>query len=161
MYNLDFTDNTSSITLGQNKYDIVYSIFVILYLHTLDEVERFLENCYKCLKSDGKVIICTLDILSAITFPEVFNILNLPTTPLKDNKYDDSYPIQIRITEDCVLTSYQRNFDTLKLIMEKTGFKEVRKHTLFLDDIALKAFTEKELNIIKKSNILLLITAKK
>ncbi|MCC8368656.1 MAG: class I SAM-dependent methyltransferase [Rickettsia endosymbiont of Oxypoda opaca] len=161
-YIMDFSDANSSIVLGQNKYDIVYNVFVILYIETLDKLKTFIENCYKCLKKGGKIVICTLDILGASFYPEVFNILKLPTKPLtKDNKYIDGCPIQIEIIENCTVTSYQRNFETIKQLMEQVGFTDVRKCDLFLDEIALQAFTDKELNIIKKSNIFLLLEAKK
>jgi len=92
--------------------------------------------------------------LSALSYPEVFDILKFPTKPLHNNEYSDGCPIQIEITNDCIVTPYQRNFDTIKLLMEKTGFKNIKKHELFLDEVALQAFTHEELNIIKKSNIL-------
>jgi cyclopropane fatty-acyl-phospholipid synthase-like methyltransferase len=163
---LDFSDLKTSTILGQDEYDIVYNIFVILYIDTLDKLKIFISNCYKCLKQDGKVLICTLDILSASSYPEIFSILKFPTKPLNDNKYTDNSPIQIEITDDCVVTSYQRNFDTIKQLMEEVGFKNVRKYDLkqcdlFLDKIAMQAFTNAELNIIKNSNILLLIEAEK
>lgn len=156
---LDFSDLKASIILGQDEYDIVYSIFVILYIDTIDKLKIFISNCYKCLKKNGKLLICTLDILRASSYPEIFNILKFPVKSLKDDKYTDGCPIQIEITDDCVVTSYQRNFDTLKQLMEEVGFKNVRKCDLFLDEIASQAFTDKELDIIKKSNILLLIEA--
>ncbi len=158
---LDFSDPNASAVLGQDEYDIVYNVFVILYLEHLDKLKAFITNCYKCLKKDGKVVICTLDILSASYYPEVFNILKFPVRPLEDNKYTDGCPIQIEITDDCIVTSYHRNFDTIKQLMEIVGFKNVRSHSLFLDEVALEAFTAEELNIIKKSNILLLIEAEK
>lgn len=158
---LDFADIKSPAIIGQNEYDIAYNIFVILYLETLDKLKMFISNCYKCLKKDGKVLICTLDILSASLYPEVFSILNFPTKPLVGKKYTDGCPIQIGITDECVVTSYQRNFSTLKKLMEEVGFKHIKKYDLFLDEFALQAFTEEELTILKKSNILLLIEAQK
>jgi ubiquinone/menaquinone biosynthesis C-methylase UbiE len=161
LYVLDFSDLKTPTILGQDKYDVIYTVFVILYIDTVDKLKNFIKNCYKCLKKEGKVFICTLDILSASYYPEVFNILKFPTKPLKNNEYTDGCPIQIGITDDCVVTSYQRNFDTLKQLMETAGFKNVKKHDLFLDEIALQAFSDEELNIIKKSNILSLIEAEK
>ncbi|WP_341793960.1 MULTISPECIES: hypothetical protein [unclassified Rickettsia] len=79
----------------------------------------------------------------------------------KNNKYIDGCPIQIEITENYIVTSYQRNFETIKQLMEQIGFTNVRKCDLFLDEIALQAFTDKELSIIKKSNIFLLLEAEK
>jgi SAM-dependent methyltransferase len=159
LYTLDFTLPESAEIVGKNEYDAVYNVFVILYVDTLDKLEEFIKNCYKCLKTGGKLVICTLDILSASHYPEVFNILRFPVKPLKDNKYADGYPIEIGITDDCVVTSYHRNFDTIKQLMEKVGFNAIKKYDLFLDDIALNSFTKEELDLIKKSNILLLIEA--
>lgn len=158
---LDFCDFDSPAILGQNEYDIIYNVFVILYIDTLEKLETFIGNCYKCLAQGGKVIICTLDIIRAYAYPEVFNILKFPTKLLGNNEYIDGCPIQINITNDCIVTCYHRNFDTLKHLMEKSGFKNLRKSNLFLDEIALQGFTEQELNIIKQSNILLLIEAEK
>jgi len=161
LYTLDFAAPESSEVLGKNEYDIVYSIFVILYLDTLDKLEVFIKNCYECLKKGGKLLICTLDVLSASYYPEIFDILKFPVKPLKNNEYADGYPIQIGITDDCVVTSYQRNFETIKRLMEKVGFKDIKKSDLFLDEIALSSFSKEELDLIKNSNILLLIDATK
>ncbi|WP_250311207.1 class I SAM-dependent methyltransferase [Rickettsia endosymbiont of Oedothorax gibbosus] len=158
---LDFSDSASPEIVGQGEYDIVFNIFVILYIDTLEKLKAFITNCYKCLKKGGKVLICTLDILSASFYPEVFSILKLPTKPLHNNQYSDGCPIEISITNDCVVRSYQRDFDTLKSLMTEAGFKNIKKYDLFLDKVALQVFTDEELNIIKKSNILLLITAEK
>lgn len=161
-YVLDFSSTNSPVILGHDKYDIIYTVFVILYIETLDKLKTFLENCYKCLKKNGKVIICTLDILSASFYSEVFNILKLPVKSLTKNyKYTDGCPIQIEITENCIVTSYQRNLDTIEHLMEQIGFNNIRKYDIFLDEIALQAFTDRELSIIKKSNIFLLLEAKK
>lgn len=161
-YVLDFLEPNSPVILGQNKYDIVYSVFLILYMETLDKLHLFFENCYKCLKKDGKLLICTLDIPSALSYPEVFDVLGLPTTPLTDDgKYVDGCPVEIKITEDCVVTSYYRDFNILKKLMETVGFKNVKRADIVLDDIALQAFSKNELDIIKKSNILFLIEADK
>ncbi|CAH0547950.1 unnamed protein product [Brassicogethes aeneus] len=161
-YIVDFSDASSSIALGQNKYDIVYNVFVILYIETLEKLKTCIENCYKCLKKGGKVVICTLDILSASFYPEVFDILKLTAKPLtKDNEFTDGCPIQMEIIENCIVTCYQRNFETIKQLIEQVGFTDVRKGDLFLDEIALQAFTDKELNVIKKSNIFLFLKAKK
>ncbi len=157
---LDFSDVESSAILGQHEYDIVYSIFVILYIDALSKLEIFIKNCYECLKQGGKVVICTLDIISAYSYPEVFDILKFPTKFLKD-EYTDGCPIEISITNDCVVTCYHMDFDTIKRLMEKLGFKNVRKHNLFLKENALQSFTEQEFNLIKESNILLLIEAEK
>ncbi|MFU7502483.1 MAG: hypothetical protein ACE1S7_03370 [Candidatus Tisiphia sp.] len=43
------------------------------------------------------------------------------------------------------------DFDTIKRLMEKLGFKNVRKHNLFLKENALQSFTEQEFNLIKES----------
>ena len=161
LHALDFSDQNASVILGQDEYDIVYNIFVILYLDNLDKLKTFITNSYKCLKKDGKTLICSLDILNASYYPEVFNILKFPVKFLGDNKYTDDFPIQIEITDDCTVTSYHRNFDTIKELMEIVGFKNVRKRDLFLDEVALQAFTSEELDIIKKSKILLLIEAEK
>lgn len=159
---LDFLDLTSPKILGQNEYDIVYNVFVILYVDSLDKLKKFFENCYKCLQKGGKFLICTLDIASASSYPEVFDILNFPTKPLtEDGKYADECPVEITITEECIVTSYHRNFNTLKQLMETVGFKAIKKSDIFLDEIALQAFSKKELDIIKKSEILLLIEANK
>lgn len=161
-YIVDFSNTNSPVILGHDKYDIIYTVFVILYIETLDKLKVFIENCYKCLKKNGKVIICTLDILSALFYSEVFNILKLPVKPLTKNyKYTDGCPIQIEITENCIVTSYQRNLETIKQLMEQIGFSNIRKCDIFLDEIALQAFTDKELSIIKKSNIFLLLEAEK
>ncbi|CAH0547949.1 unnamed protein product [Brassicogethes aeneus] len=161
-YIVDFSDASSSIALGQNKYDIVYNVLVLLYIETLDKLKTFIENCYKCLKKGGKMVICTSDIKSASFYPEVFNILKLSAKPLtKDNEYTDGCPIQLEIIENCIVTCYQRNFETIKQLMEQVGFTDVRKCDLFLEEISLEAFTDKELNIIKKSNIFLFLEAKK
>lgn len=159
---LDFLEPNSPIILGQNKYDVVYNIFLILYLDTLDRLQLFFENCYKCLKKDGKLLTCTLDIPSALSYPEVFDVLGLPTTPLtEDGKHVDGCPVEIKITDDCVVISYYRGFNTLKQLMETAGFKNIRRSDIVLDEIALQAFSKKELDIIKKSNILFLIEADK
>lgn len=161
-YIVDFSDTDSHVILGYGKYDIIYTVFVILYIETLDKLKTFLENCYKCLKKNGKVIICTLDIFSASLYPEVFNILKLPIKYLTKNyKYTDGCPIQIEITENCVVTSYPRNLETIKHLIEQIGFHNIRKYDIFLDEIALQAFTQNELSIIKKSNIFLLLEAAK
>ncbi len=161
-YVLDFLECNSPAILGQDEYDIVFNVFVILYTDNLDKLQVFFENCYKCLKNGGKLVICTLDIASASSYPEVFEILKFPTRPLtEDGKYVDDCPVEITITEDCIVTSYHRDFNTLKKLLETAGFKEVKKLNLFLDKIALQAFTKKELDLIKKSNILLLISAVK
>ncbi|MBX9621584.1 MAG: class I SAM-dependent methyltransferase [Alphaproteobacteria bacterium] len=161
-YVLDFLDSDTPTTLGQNEYDIVYSIFVILYIDNLEKLQIFIENSYKCLKKGGKFLICTLDISSASAYPEVFEILKYPTKPLtEDGKYIDGCPVETGLTEDCILTTYHRNFSTLKKLMETAGFKDIKKSDIFLDEIALQAFTKKELDIIKKSNILSLIEAEK
>lgn len=105
---------------------------------------------------------CTLDISSASAYPEVFEILKYPTKPLtEDGKYIDGCPVETALTEDCILTTYHRDFSTLKKLMETAGFKNVKRSSLFLDEIALQAFSKKELDIIKKSNILFLIEAEK
>lgn len=105
---------------------------------------------------------CTLDISSASAYPEVFEILKYPTKPLtEDGKYIDGCPVETVLTEDCIITVYQRDFSTLKRLMETAGFKDVKKSDIFLDEIALQAFSRAELDIIKKSNILLLIDAVK
>ncbi len=158
---LDFCNLKAPTILGENEYDVVYTIFVILYIDTIDKLNAFITNCYKCLKKGGKVFICTLDILSASYYPEVFNILKFAAKPLNNNEYNDGSPIQISITDDCIVTSYHRNFDTLKQLMGVVGFKNVKKHNLFLDEIALQAFSSEELSIIKKSDILTLIEAEK
>ncbi|MBY0501475.1 MAG: class I SAM-dependent methyltransferase [Alphaproteobacteria bacterium] len=161
-YVLDILEPNSPTILGQNKYDIIYSIFLVLYMETLDKLKIFFENCYKCLKKDGKLLTCTLDIPSALMYPEVFDVLGLPTTPLtEDGKYVDGCPVEIKITEECVVTSYYRGFNTLKEIMKTIGFKNVKRRDLTLDHIALQAFSKQELDIIKKSNILFLIEADK
>lgn len=158
---LDFSDVKSSAILGQNEYDIVYNVFVILYMESLSKLEIFLKNCYECLKQGGKVVICTLDIISCKdSYPEVFDILKLPTKFLTD-EYRDGCPIEISITNDCVLTCYHWNFDVIKRSMEKLGFKNVTKHNLGLKENALQSFTEQEFNLINESNILLLIEAEK
>lgn len=161
-YVLDFSNTNSPVILGHDKYDIIYTVFVILYIETLDKLKTFFKNCYKCLKKNGKVIICTLDILSASFYSEVFNVLKLSVKPLPPNdKYTDGCPIQIEITENCIVTSYQRNLETIKHLMEQVGFNNIKKYDIFLDEIALKAFNDRELNIIKKSNIFLLLEAEK
>lgn len=161
-YVLDFLKSDSPTALGLNDYDIVYSIFVILYIDQREKLQFFFKNCYKCLKKDGKLLICTLDIPSALSYPEIFDILKLPTKPLtEDGKYIDGCPVEIKITEDCVVTSYYRDFNTLKKLMETVGFKNVKRSHLSLDHIALQAFSKKELDIIKQSNILFLIEAEK
>ncbi len=135
---------------------------MILYVETLDKLKIFIDNCYKCLKKQGRIIICTLDILSASLYPEVFDILKLPVKALvNNNKYSDGCSIQIEITKNCIVTSYQRNFETIKQLMKQVGFNNIRKHNLFLDEISLQAFTNRELDIIKKSNIFLLLEAQK
>lgn len=121
---LDFCDSSCPEVLGQSEYDIVYNIFVILYLDTLDQLKMFFANCYKCLKKGGKVLICTLDFSNALFYPEVLSILKLPTRPLYNNQYTDGSPIEISITNDCVVTSYQRDFDTLKSLMTEVGFEK-------------------------------------
>jgi SAM-dependent methyltransferase len=159
---LDFSDPNSPTILGQDAYDVTYNIFVILYIENLNKLQIFFDNCYKCLKKGGKILICTLDIASASSHPEVFDILKFPTKPLtEDGKYADNCPVEITITENCIVTSYHRNFDTLKKLMEKAGFKGIKKSDIFLDEIALQAFTKKELDTIKKSDILLLMEANK
>lgn len=161
-YVLDFTDTESPRILGQEEYDIIYNVFVVLYLESLDRLQTFLENCYKCLKKEGKLVICTLDIASASLYPDVFKILKFPIKLLGDQRtYRDGCPIEITITEDCVVTSYHRKFETFKRIMKDIGFQNIRKHDTFLDLFALQAFTPEELEIYKKSNILLLIEAHK
>ncbi|HJD64771.1 MAG TPA: hypothetical protein LFW10_01180 [Rickettsia endosymbiont of Diachasma alloeum] len=45
--------------------------------------------------------------------------------------------------------------------MKQVGFNNIRKHNLLLDEISLQAFTNRELDIIKKSNIFLLLEAQK
>ena len=162
LYVLDFTESNSPIILGEDEYDVVFNVFVVFYIDKLDKLQKFIENSYKCLKKGGKFLICSLDFASASFHPEVLDILKFPTKPLtEDNKFVDGCPVEIRIREDCVVTSYQRDFNTLKKLMEAAGFKDVKKCDLFLDEIALQAFNEKELNSIKKSNILLLIEAHK
>ncbi|MGI4752482.1 MAG: class I SAM-dependent methyltransferase [Janthinobacterium lividum] len=159
---IDFSDTTAPLIIGENKYDIVYTVFVILYVETLDKLKIFIDNCYKCLKKQGRIIICTLDILSASFYPEVFDILKLPVkTLVSNNKYSDGCSIQIEITKNCIVTSYQRNFETIKQLMKQVGFNNIRKHNLFLDEISLQAFTNRELDIIKKSNMFLLLEAQK
>lgn len=161
LYVLDFADTRAPEILGTSEYDFIYSIFVIIYLETLDSLNTFIINSYKCLKKGGKILICSLDILSATSFPKVFDILKFPTKLLQGSEYKDGSPIEISITDDCIVTSYQRNFNTIKLLMEEAGFKNVGRRNLFLDEVALQAFTIEELNIIKDSNILLLIEAEK
>jgi SAM-dependent methyltransferase len=158
---LDFTNENSVAILGANLYDIVYSIFVILYVDTLEKLEIFIKNCYDSLKEGGDLLICTLDILSASYYPEVFNILDFPIKPLENNEYADGSPIEITITDECVVTSYHRNFSTLKSVMEKVGFKMIEKCEIFWDEKMLEGFTREEFNIIKKSDLLLLIKATK
>ena len=53
LHALDFSDQNASVILGQDEYDIVYNIFVILYLDNLDKLKTFITNSYKCLKKDG------------------------------------------------------------------------------------------------------------
>jgi 2-polyprenyl-3-methyl-5-hydroxy-6-metoxy-1,4-benzoquinol methylase len=162
LYTLDFCDINSPEILGLEEYDIVYNVFVILYIDPLNKMQRFIENAFKCLRKGGEFVICTLDIAGASLHPEVFNILKFPAKPLTDNHtYTDGCPIEIEITEDCVVTCYQRNFGTLKQLMEMAGFKNVTRAELSLDSNALKAFTSEELNIIKDSNILCLIKSEK
>jgi len=158
---LDFADSQASEILGTNEYDFIYSIFVIIYLETLDKLNTFIINSYKCLKKGGEILICSLDILSATSRPKVFDILKFPTKLLQGSEYEDGSPIEIGITDNCVVTSYQWNFDTIKSLMEEAGFKNVERRSLFLDEVALQAFTIEELNIIKDSNILLFIKAEK
>jgi SAM-dependent methyltransferase len=161
-YVLDFLEPNSPVILGHDEYDVVFNIFVILYIDTLDKLQIFFENSYKCLKEGGKFLICTLDFSSASSHPEVFDVLKLPTKPLtEDGKCVDNCPVEIAITEECVVTSYHRDFSTLKKLMETAGFKDVKKVDIFLDKIALQAFSREELDIIKKSNILLLIKGNK
>ena len=162
LHTLDFCDINSPEILGIEEYDIVYSVFVMLYIDSLSKVKRFIENAFKCLKKGGKFLICTLDIASASHDPKVFDILKFPVKSLTDNStYIDGCPIEIEITESCIVTCYQRDFITLKQLIEMAGFKNVNKRELFLDQIALKEFTNEELNIIKESNILSLITSEK
>jgi ubiquinone/menaquinone biosynthesis C-methylase UbiE len=162
LHTLDFCDINIPEILGVEEYDIFYSIFVILYVDSLNKVQRFIENAFKCLKKGGEFLICTLDISSASHHPKVFDILKFPVKPLTANgTYIDGCPIEIEITENCIVTCYQRNLSTLKQLMEMAGFKNVHKSELFLDTIALKAFTSEELNIIKESNILCMIKAEK
>ena len=93
---------------------------------------------------------------------EVFDILKYPTKPLtEDGKYIDGCPVETGLTDDCTITVYQRDFNTLKNLMETVGFRDVRKCEIFLNEIALQAFNKNELEIIKKSNILLLTEAYK
>lgn len=159
---LDFTDANTPEILGQEEYDVIYNVFVVLYLETLDKLQRFLENCYKCLKEDGKLVICTLDFAQASLYPEIFEILKFPTKLLsEDGTYRDGCPIEITITEDCIVTSYHREFEIFEKIMGEIGFKNVKRHDMFLDTLALQGFTPEELDIYKKSNILLLIEAHK
>jgi ubiquinone/menaquinone biosynthesis C-methylase UbiE len=162
LYTLDFSDINIPEILGFEEYDIVYSVFVILYIDSLNKVQKFIENAFKCLKKGGEFLICTLDIASASHHSKVFDILKFPVKPLTDNgTYIDGCPIEIEITENCIVTCYQRNFRTLKKLIKMAGFKNVNKSELFLNSIALQAFTSEELNIIKKSNILCLIKAEK
>ncbi len=159
-YVIDFTKSNSATILGQDEYDVVFNVFVILYVENLEKLQIFIENSYKCLKKGGKFVMCTLDISSALAYPEVFDILKYPTKPLTENgKYVDGCPVETGLTEDCTITVYQRDFSTLKKLMETAGFKDVKKCDIFLNEIALQAFTKEEFNIIKKSNILLLIEA--
>lgn len=159
-YVLDFTKKNISAIVGQDEYDIIYNVFVILYVENLEKLQIFIENCYRCLKKGGKFVMCTLDISSASAYPEVFDILKYPVKPLtEDGKYVDGCPVETGLTEDCIITVYQRDFAALKRLMETAGFKDIKKSDLFLDKIALQAFTKKELDVIKKSNILLLTSA--
>ncbi len=159
-YVLDFTNSNSATILGQEEYDVVFNVFVILYVENLEKLQIFIENSYKCLKKGGKFLMCTLDISSASAYPEVFEILKYPTKPLtEDGKYIDGCPVETVLTEDCILTTYHRDFSTLKKLMETAGFKDIKKSDIFLDEIALQAFTKKELDFVKKSDILLLIDA--
>lgn len=161
-YTLDFTDAKSSAVIGQEKYDVVYNVFVVLYIETLDKLQRFMENCYRCLKKEGKLLICTLDMARASLYPEVFKILNFPVKSLtEDGTYRDGCPVEITITEECIVTSYHREFETFKKVMKNIGFQNIKRHDIFLDDLALQSFAKEELEIYKKSNILLLIEAYK
>lgn len=162
LHTLDFCNEDTPRILGENEYDIVYNVFVILYAETLKKTKTFIENSYRCLKKGGKTLICTLDIATASSYPQVFDILNFPVKLLSDEKiYTDGCTVQIEITKDCIVKSYHRDFSTLKKLMEEVGFKNVRKSELFLDEVALMGFSKDELNVIKNSNILLLIEADK
>ena len=70
LHTLDFCDINSPKILGFEEYDVVYSVFVILYIDSLNKIQRFIENSFKCLKKGGKFLICTLDIASASLHPQ-------------------------------------------------------------------------------------------
>lgn len=161
LHHLDFTNVDSIIPLGNNRYDIIYSVFVILYMVTLKEIEGFFDNCYRCLNLDGRMIIGTLDIASATAVPDVFEVLNFPVTALNNNQYDDGSPIQIQITDGCIVTSFQRDFTTLQKIMKQVGFKKIKRHPLTLEEPALQGFSKREFELIKQSQIFSLIEASK
>ena len=95
-------------------------------------MQIFFENSYKCLKTGGKFLICTLNFSSAISHPEIFKILKYPTKPLTENgKYNDGCSVKTVLTEDCILTTYHRDFSTLKKLMETAGFKDVKKNLIY------------------------------
>ena len=105
----------------------------------------------------------SLDFSHAVhTCPEAFEVIGMPNYKLLDEgSVEDGSRVQLEVSTEFKVTVYQWSFELLRSILYKVGFRHIRRRALFLDAIALEAYTERELELIKKSELLMFVEAER
>jgi len=131
------------LSVGDHKFDIVYSAFVLNHMANLDEVKAYFKNLVKFADTNADVIIYFGDGptlvnegLDEIYFPRKSELL--------DGEWFEGAKYSVALGKDFIVYNYHWKYETIKSVMEEFGIVDVKKFGPYLKDEVLKGFTEEE-----------------
>lgn len=156
------SDNIFQI-LEKNSFDIIYNNFVITYCADINEVEKFLKNCFDLLNKGGKFILIYNNHKNGLEInKKVYDVLKADARPLTENsQFYEGCPMESIMSKDCSVKLNYFSDEFIADTMKRLGYSDVEVKNIYLKEKAMVGYSQQEVDVIIDSRIFILITAKK
>jgi ubiquinone/menaquinone biosynthesis C-methylase UbiE len=128
----DLTSDHLYKTLGEDTFDLIYSIWVVVHMESLDHLRKYFNNMYKSLKPGGTVLIYQDD-FEAETNTVLSKLIPVEFELIKGKGlFEDGALIKVTYGDAFSYAEYYWSPKRLINIMNDVGFKNIERVNPYL-----------------------------
>jgi len=135
--------------LGENRFDIAFSVWGVCYMEGIESVRAFFTNAFKLLAPGGKAMFYNMD--NDVALANGIDKITLLDYHLLDGNVGEGARIKCLIgTKKFESLECTYPYSSMERLMKEVGFQSIIRHDTYNDAEGVKGYGEENWKVIQK-----------